>query len=234
MSASRGFTLIELLVVIAVISLLAALVMPVIQSALLSAERTTCLNNIHQLHSAIMAYVSGHNGFYPDVDYRGEARWPTPNHCWNPVFNEEIDRLGQKVKFCPANEYTEWHVRQGRAWGIYSMGYCIYSGRSSSYYTEQAGTTTLLTGRKASKSAPGAVMITDLVRTWDGMWIRESIRINNHINEATFVPLGGHCGFADGHTRWTAGDDLDWTRYYQEYPSFPVDRGWTFCLGFRQ
>jgi len=228
----HGFTLIELLVVIAVISLLAALVLPVIQSALVSAERTTCLNNIHQLHSAVMAYVAGANGYYPDLDYRGEFRWPTPNHCWNPVLNAEFDKLGQEVKFCPANDHTEWHVRQNRAWGTYSMGYCIYSGRSISYYGEQPGAA-WLPGRSAARANPTAVMITDLVRYWDGAWVREGIRINNHIDEATFIPLGGHCGFVDGHALWTSASDLDWTRYYQEYPTFPFERGWTFCLGFR-
>ena len=232
MSRSRGFTLVELLVVIAVIAILASLVMPVINASLRQAERTHCLNNTKQLFAAVMTYTSAHEGFYPDLDYRNEFRWPTPNHCWNPVFNESIDRLGQKVKFCPSNDYTEWHPRMGRTWGIYSMGYCIYSGRSINYYTQQPGSK-YLPGLQATNAKPNSVMITDLVRTWDGLFIRNGLRINNHIDEGTLAPEGGHCCYADGHSLWTRADDLDWERYYQEYPHFAKDRGWTFCLGFR-
>ncbi len=235
MSRSRGFTLIELLVVIAVIAILAALVMPLINSSIRSAERATCLSNTRQLYQAVMGYVSNWNSFYPnlDINYQTDWRWPTPNHCWNPVFNESIDALGAKVKLCPANDYSEWHIRKGRTWGIYSMGYSIYSGRSIHYYKEQEGTK-YIPGATPARSKADSVMITDLVRTWSGAWTRETLNINNHYDAKTFAPIGGHCCFADGNARWTPGDQLDWSRYYQEYPSNPVDSGWTFCLGFRR
>jgi len=233
MPRARGFTLIELLVVIAVIAILAALVMPLINSSLRAAERTTCLSNVRQLYQAVMTYVTSWDNYYPDIDYRNEFRWPTPNHCWNAEFNKSVDALGKKVKFCPANDYTEWHVRTDLAWGEYSMGYCIYGGRSISYYSQQEGTK-YLPGSSPARSRPDSILITDLVRTWSGSWTRESINVCNHYDEETFAPIGGHCGFADGNAKWTPADKLDWSRYYQEYPSNPVDSGWTFCLGFQR
>ena len=234
MRRTSGFTLIELLVVIAVIAILAALVMPLINSSLRAAQRTTCLSNTRQLYQAVIGYVSNWNNFYPNLDIeQATFRWPTPNHCWNPVFNESVDALGAKVKLCPANEYTEWHIQMGRAWGIYSMAYCIYAGRSISYYSQQEGTK-YLPGSSPARSRPDSIMITDLVRTWSGSWTREGINVCNHYDEETFAPIGGHCCFADGNARWTPADKLDWSRCYQEYPSNPVDSGWTFCLGFQR
>jgi len=51
-----AFTLVELLVVAAVVSLLMALLLPVLQSARARARSTTCANNLHQLGVAVTDY----------------------------------------------------------------------------------------------------------------------------------------------------------------------------------
>jgi prepilin-type N-terminal cleavage/methylation domain-containing protein/prepilin-type processing-associated H-X9-DG protein len=57
----RAFTLIELLVVIAIIAILAAILIPVLQSAQERSRRIYCLNNIKQLQLAWVMYASDYN-----------------------------------------------------------------------------------------------------------------------------------------------------------------------------
>ena len=59
----RGFTLVELLVVIAIIGMLAALLMPAINSARERARQTTCMNNQRNFGQAIQQYVSSKDYF---------------------------------------------------------------------------------------------------------------------------------------------------------------------------
>ena len=61
-----GFTLIELLVVIAIISLLMAILMPVLQVARFRAYETTCASNLRQVNFALIMYAQDDDqGCYP-------------------------------------------------------------------------------------------------------------------------------------------------------------------------
>lgn len=61
-----GFTLIELLVVIAIISLLMAILMPVLQVARFRAYETTCAGNLRQVNLALIMYAQDdYQGCYP-------------------------------------------------------------------------------------------------------------------------------------------------------------------------
>jgi prepilin-type N-terminal cleavage/methylation domain-containing protein/prepilin-type processing-associated H-X9-DG protein len=57
-----AFTLIELLVVIAIISLLVAILLPVLAAARVAARNTLCQSNLRQLAIAFNAYAGANNG----------------------------------------------------------------------------------------------------------------------------------------------------------------------------
>ncbi|MBR2911684.1 MAG: DUF1559 domain-containing protein [Lentisphaeria bacterium] len=61
---SHPFTLIELLVVIAIIAILAAMLMPALQSAREKGRSGACVNNLKQLSSALLLYANDFNDFF--------------------------------------------------------------------------------------------------------------------------------------------------------------------------
>lgn len=58
-----GFTLIELLVVIAIIAILAAILLPVLQSAKIRAEEVECINNLKQLEGGAFMYAQDNQDY---------------------------------------------------------------------------------------------------------------------------------------------------------------------------
>ena len=237
----RAFTLIELLVVISVIAVLAALVMPVIHKAIESGQRTSCMNNVHQIYTATMQYTANYEGLYPAMDQSNYVIssgvvWNVPNQVYNFPFLDQLHAMGHKAIFCPCEPYSEWHwrINPPRSWARdWGTGYCLWFGRTWPWYIEQVGP--YIPGASAAQSKPSQVMITDITRNWGGPWLRGGIYMNNHLNTETYAPTGGHACFVDGHIRWTPADKLDWDRWYNNANSHntPTDHGWNFVVGFQ-
>ena len=71
----NGFTLIELLVVIAIIAILAAILLPSLQSARRRGQGIACLNNIRQLGTLAARYADEYDGMLLPAFAKGTGTW---------------------------------------------------------------------------------------------------------------------------------------------------------------
>lgn len=92
----RGFTLIELLVVIAIISILAAILFPVLTRAKEAAKNTACTSNLRQLQLAESMYLSDSDEVFPFA-YPSQA----DDHGDPMGFPLQTYVKGVGVMFCP-------------------------------------------------------------------------------------------------------------------------------------
>jgi prepilin-type N-terminal cleavage/methylation domain-containing protein/prepilin-type processing-associated H-X9-DG protein len=103
----RAFTLIELLVVIAIIGILAALLVPAVQSARSAARRVHCQNNLKQMGVALSNYLSA-RGMLPMSAVAGSGRGI--HHSFLTMILPELEQRPlfqaynfQLENFAPAN-----------------------------------------------------------------------------------------------------------------------------------
>ena len=133
----RSFTLIELLIVIAIIAILAALLLPALQSAKRTAFIVGCANNQKQLMTAAHQYIGDTQYVTPAKSGGGnnDSLWErlilkyTPmadldvGHRGTPNCKGQKDFTSIKMFQCPADKYPRNSVADGYPIRTYAMNH---------------------------------------------------------------------------------------------------------------
>src|SRR5437762_920753 len=113
-----GFTLVELLVVIGIITILIAILLPVITRAREAANRSACLSNLRQLGQAFNMYANQSKGHIPLGHISDEYQWDYTLNFANST-KAFVTHLGvlrdahlldsPKTYMCPSEADPQWH-----------------------------------------------------------------------------------------------------------------------------
>lgn len=106
-----GFTLIELLVVIAIIAILAAMLLPALNSAREKGRAAHCTGNLKQLAQAWNFYTDDSEGWCPGGFYGGTLNKFYPQSHWQLQFKSN-GYINENVTRCPSSKYWAFSSNQ--------------------------------------------------------------------------------------------------------------------------
>ncbi len=200
----KNFTLIELLVVISIIAILAAMLLPALNSARRKAYQSQCINNQKQILAGMISYADEHDGFLPP---RGGA---SPVQSWAEILWRHKLVAGKNF-ICPeATTYPYVKsipspVEYNFSWGHIHYGanpYFVNTGEISTVFRFNSGKSPSSTvalgdidGNSIGAAAPRGSLCfrRPLIQLPAGGTYSDRRIIDRHSNSSTVI------GWVDGH-----------------------------------
>ena len=141
MKKLHAFTLVELLVVMSIITILAAMLLPVLKKGVELSRPVACMNNLKQVSLAFTLYSDDYGQHYPPIQHLGSEGGP--NLTWAGFLYSYLDisRPGDANKYgwysyaqvylCPAKggKKLEWGAS---SYGMTSFNACVGSAHPCS------------------------------------------------------------------------------------------------------
>ena len=113
---ASGFTLIELLVTIAIIAILAAILLPVLSTAMTKSRRASCASNLKQIHTATFTYTGDNGDKYPFAVIRWRAG--TANTWDDLLYTYLGGEANARFKRCAGNPDNHASVALSRHYDV--------------------------------------------------------------------------------------------------------------------
>ena len=129
LSTAHSFTLIELLVVIAIIAILAAILLPALNSARERGRAASCISNQKQIASAFNMYNNSFDDYFPHYYKAGYGNWTRPLLDMGAVETSVFVCSSLAVNGDYAQDYKNSEGMPYPGYGIntYGVGCCYYT-----------------------------------------------------------------------------------------------------------